>query len=145
MGQIWVVTNGAPAAAPLAYFSSSTRAQQYRDLLVERYSLGNLSLHGLQLAHDAGAWELGLGPAVIERFVDDSLSNLPGAWSVKVDESLHMVACQFSTQFRPTKSTDHCRTGIHAICQAYGPTPQCALDNARKAMISYLGKNHSWR
>ena len=146
MGRIWIVTDGSPNAVPLAYFSAPARAEQYRDLLVERYGLGrNLSANGQPLARDAGAWELGLGPVVSEKTVDDALSSLPGAWSVKVDESLRMIACQFSTQFRATKSADHYRTGIHAICQAYGPTPHAALDGARKAMISYLGKNHSWR
>jgi len=146
MGRIWVVTEGAPNAGPLAYFSSSAGADAYRRLLIERYGLGkNRSLNGRPIARDAGSWELGLGPAVHEKTVDDAISSLPGAWSVKVDESLHMIACQFSTQFKATKSCDHYRTGIHAICQAYGPTPHAALDNARKAMISYLGKNHSWR
>ena len=146
MGRIWIVTEGAPDAAALAYFSTPASAESYRRLLVERYGLGkNLSLNGRQLARDAGAWELGLGPAVCEKTLDEAITNLPGSWSVKVDESLHMIACQFSTQFKATKSPDHYRTGIHAICQAYGATPHAALDNARKAMISYLGKNHSWR
>lgn len=145
-GRIWVVTNGAPDAAPLAYFSGRTRAAEYRDLLVERYAMGkNLSLHGRAIADDAGTWELGLGPVVLERAVDDAIDSLPGAWCVKIDESLRMVACQFSTQFRASKSADHYRTGIHTICQAYGPTPHAALDAARKAMIAYLGRNHPWR
>ena len=146
MGRIWIVTDGEPNSAPLAYFSSAFTAENYRRLLVERYSLGkNLSVNGRPIAGEAGNWQLGLGPAVVEKAVDESSSSLPGAWSVKVDESLHMIACQFSTQFKATKSPDHYRTGIHAICQAYGPTPHGALDSARKAMISYLGKNHSWR
>lgn len=145
-GSIWVVTNGSPDAAPLAYFSDRTRAAAYRDVLVARYGMGkNLSLHGRPIADDAGTWELGLGPVVVERSVDDPLDTLPGAWCVKVDEALRMVACQFSTQFRATKTADRYRTGIHAICQAYGPTPHAALDSARKAMISYLGGKHSWR
>jgi hypothetical protein len=82
---------------------------------------------------------------VLERSVDDPIDTLPGAWCVKVDESLRMVACQFSTQFRIAKTADRYRTGIHAICQAYGPTPHAALDAARKSMIAYLGSNHSWR
>lgn len=57
MGRIWIVTEGAPDAAALAYFSSSASAESYRRLLVERYGLGkNLSLNGRQLARDAGAW-----------------------------------------------------------------------------------------
>ena len=145
-GRVWVVTDGAPDAPPLAYFSEFTRATQYRDLLVERYSMGkNLSLHGRPLADHAGAWSLGLGPAVVECSVDESIDTLPGSWCVKVDETLRMVACQFSTQFKPTKSANHYRTGIHTVCQAYGPTPHVALDTARKAMIAYLGKPHSGR
>ena len=145
-GRIWVVTNGAPDAAPLAYFSGRAAAAVYRERLVERYGMGkNLSLNGRPIADDAGSWELGLGPVVLERSVDDPIDSLPGAWCVKVDESLRMVACQFSTQFKPTKSANHYRTGIHTICQAYGPTPHVALDTARKAMIGYLGKPHSGR
>lgn len=146
VGRIWVVTIGAPDAPPLAYFSERAGAMQYRDLLIERYGMGrNLSLHGRPIADDAGTWELGLGPAVLERPVDDPIDALPGAWCVKVDESLRMVACQFSTQFKATKTADRYRTGIHAICQAYGPTPHAALDSARKAMIAHLGGTHSWR
>ena len=146
MGRIWVVTDGSLKAGPLAYFSTPTKADQYRALLAERYGLGkNLSANGRPLAEDAGAWELGLGPVVTEKSVDEPFTALPGAWCVKVNESLRMVACQFSAQFKSSKSADHYRTGIHAICQAYGPTPHAALDNARKAMISYLGKNHLWR
>ena len=145
-GRIWVVTNGAPDAAPIAYFSDHSRAAAYRDLLVERYGMGkNLSLHGRPIADDAGTWELGLGPVVLEHSIDDPIDALPGAWGVKVDESLRMVACQFSTQVKASKTADHYRTGIHAISQAYGPTPHAALDAARKAMIGYLGRNHSWR
>lgn len=145
-GRIWVVTNGAPDAAPLAYFSARAGAVRYRDLLVERYGMGrNLSLHGRPIADDAGTWELGLGPAVLEQPVDDPIDSLPGAWCVKVDEALRMVACQFSTQFRAAKTADRYRTGMHAICQAYGPTPHAALDSARKAMIAYLGRSRSSR
>ena len=68
MGRIWIVTDGSPNAVPLAYFSAPARAEQYRDLLVERYGLGrNLSANGQPLARDAGAWELGLGPVVSEK------------------------------------------------------------------------------
>lgn len=145
-GRIWVVTNGAPDAAPLAYFSDRFKANAYRDLLVERYGMGkNLSLNGRPIADDAGSWELGLGPVVLERSVDDQIDSLPGAWCVKVDESLRMIACQFSTQFKASKTADRYRTGIHTICQAYGPTPHAALDSARKSMIGYLGGNHTWR
>jgi hypothetical protein len=105
----------------------------------------NLSLHGRPLADHAGAWSLGLGPAVVECSVDESIDTLPGSWCVKVDETLRMVACQFNTQFKPTKSANHYRTGIHTVCQAYGPTPHVALDTARKAMIAYLGRPHSGR
>lgn len=146
VGRIWVVTNGAPDAPPLAYFSERMRAVRYRDLLVERYAMGkNLSLHGRPIADDAGSWELGLGPAVVEHAVDDPIDGLPGAWCVKVDESLRMVACQFSTQFRAAKTADRYRTGLHAICQAYGHTPHAALDAARQAMLAYLGMPHSGR
>jgi hypothetical protein len=145
-GRIWIVTNGAPDAPPLAFFSDRARAAAYRDVLVERYAMGrSLSLHGQPIADDAGTWQLGLGPAVLERPVDDPIDALPGAWCVKVDESLRMVACQFSTQFKASKTADRYRTGMHTICQAYGRTPHAALDAARKAMIAYLGGNHSWR
>src|SRR5690242_20113295 len=70
-GRIWMVTNGAPDAPALAFFSDRARAAAYRDVLVERYAMGrNLSLHGQPIADDAGTWQLGLGPAVLERAVD---------------------------------------------------------------------------
>lgn len=143
--RIWTVGTDKSAAA-LAYFSSEAGAERYRSALVERYSLGRtLSLFGKQLAPDAGNWHLGLGPIVIERPIDETVTSLPGAWMVKVDESCRMIACTFTTEHRPGRSAIHYRTGIHAICEAYGPTPHEALDRARKAMVSYLGKNHSWR
>ena len=143
--RIWTVTDGT-RAIPLAYFSGKQDAERYVAALVERYSLGTtLGLFGKQLAPDAGSWSLGLGPTVTEQTVDENLDSLPGAWVVKVDESCRMIACVFSTQDKPTKQTVHYRTGIHAICEGYAPTPHIALDRARKAMVSYLGKDHSWR
>jgi len=96
MGRIWVVTEGATNVGPLAYFSSSAGAETYRRLLIERYRpWEEPQSDGRPIARDAGSWELGLGPAVYEKAVDDLLTNLPGAWSVKVDETLHMIACEF--------------------------------------------------
>jgi hypothetical protein len=143
--RIWAVSKDRESTA-LALFSAKDGAERYVRTLVERYSLGRtLSLHGKQLAPDAGNRELGLGPAVLEQAIDEGLDTLPGAWMVKVDETLHMVACAFSTEHKPTKSAIHYRTGIHTICEAYAATPHDALDRARKAMVCYLGKNHAWR
>src|SRR5262245_63947753 len=87
MKKIWLTTDGRPHDSVLAAFTTPERAERYRDLLVERYSLGkNLSLMGKPLARDAGTWALGLGPAVAERVVDENLDFLRGAWVVKVDE-----------------------------------------------------------
>ena len=45
MKRIWLTTDGRPHDSILAVFSSAERAERYRQLLVERYSLGkNLSL-----------------------------------------------------------------------------------------------------
>jgi hypothetical protein len=141
MSRIWITTDGRPHDSLLAVFTSAERAERYRRLLVERYSLGkNLSLMGKPLARDANTWELGLGPAVIERAVDESLDFLRGAWVVKVDESCRMVSCEFSTQLKPNQAPATYRVGIHRICQAHGMTPQGALDAARKAMISHLSR-----
>lgn len=141
MKKIWLTTDGRAGDAILGIFSSETGAERYRELLVKRYSLGkNLSVHGRQLAHDADAWRLGLGPAVLERTVDDSPEFLRGAWVVKVDESCRMVACEFSTLLKPNQPPATYRAGIHRICQAHGMTPQSALDAARKAMVAHLGR-----
>src|SRR5581483_6227874 len=87
MKKIWLTTDGQPLDSILGVFASEAAAARYRDQLVERYSLGrNLSLYGKPLAQDAGAWQLGLGPSVVERAVDDSIEFLRGAWVVKVDE-----------------------------------------------------------
>jgi hypothetical protein len=141
MKKIWLTTDGQPHDSILGVFGSEAAAERYRDQLVERYSLGkNLSLMGRQLAHDADAWRLGLGPAVVERTVDDNLEFLRGAWVVKVDESCRMVACEFSTKLNPSHPPAIYRTGIHRICQAHGMTPQAALDGARKAMVAHLSR-----
>jgi hypothetical protein len=141
MGKIWITTDGRPHDAVLGVFTTQGAAERYRALLVERYSLGrNLSLMGKQLAHDADAWRLGLGPTVVQRSVDDSLEFLRGAWVVKVDEICRMVACEFSTQLKPNQPPSTYRVGIHRICQAHGMTPQAALDTARKGMVSHLGR-----
>lgn len=141
MKKIWLTTDGQPIESILGVFTSEVTAARYRDQLVERYSLGkNLSLHGKPLAHDAGAWQLGLGPEVVERAVDDSIEFLRGAWVVKVDETCRMVACEFSTKLRPSQPPSTYRVGIHRICQAHGMTPHAALDAARKAMIAHLGR-----
>jgi hypothetical protein len=142
---IWAVGDG-PDCVPFGFFSTKHGAELYVRTLVERYSLGkNLSLHGKQIASNAGAWSLGLGPTAIERAIDDPIDTLPGAWVVKVDETCRMVACEFSTAHRPTRSPCRYRTGIHSICEAYGMTPHAALDRARKGMVSYLASKPSWR
>jgi hypothetical protein len=141
MQKIWLTTDGQPHDSILGVFTSQAGAERYRDLLVERYSLGkNLSLMGKQLAHDADAWRLGLGPTVVQRTVDDNLDFLRGAWMVKVDETCRMVSCEFSTKLKPTQSPATYRVGIHRICQAHASTPQAALDAARKAMVSHLSR-----
>lgn len=141
MKRIWLTTDGRPHDSILGLFSTEGAAERYRDLLIERYSLGkNLSLLGKQLSHDADAWRLGLGPTVAHRTVDDNLEFLRGAWVVKVDESCRMVACEFSTQLKPHQPPATYRMGIHRICQAQGMTPQAALDAARKAMAAHLGR-----
>jgi len=141
MKKIWLTTDGRPHDSILTVFSSAERAERYRELLVERYSLGkNLSLMGKPLARDADTWRLGLGPAVTERSVDENFDYLRGAWVVKVDESCRMIACEFSTQLKPTQSPSTYRVGIHRVCQAHGMTPHAALDAARKAMVAHLGR-----
>lgn len=143
--RIWAVTNDRERA-PLALFSTKHGADRYMETLIERYALGRtLSLHGRQLAPEAGNWLLGLGPTVLEQALDARIDTLPGAWMVKVDETFRMVACAFSTQHRPTKPPIHYRTGIHTICEAYAAAPHDALDRARNAMVGYLGQNRSWR
>jgi len=141
MKKIWLTTDGRPHDSVLAAFTSYERAVRYRDLLVERYSLGkNLSLMGRPLAREAGAWRLGLGPDVVERSLDDNLDFLRGAWVVKVDETCRMIACEFSTQLNPNQPPATYRVGIHRVCQAHAATPQAALDAARKAMVAHLGR-----
>ena len=141
MKKIWLTTDGRPHDSILGLFTTEAGAERYRDLLVERYSLGkNLSLLGKQLAQNADAWRLGLGPSVVHRTVDDTLEFLRGAWVVKVDESCRMVACEFSTELKPNQPPATYRAGIHRICQAHGMTPQAALDAARKAMVAHLGR-----
>jgi hypothetical protein len=128
----------------LAVFTTRDRAQRYRDLLVERYSLGkNLSLMGKPLARDANVWQLGLGPSVAEHVVDENIDFLTGAWVVKVDESCRMIACEFSTQLKPHQPPSTYRVGIHRVCQAHGMTPHAALDAARKAMVAHLGRTRT--
>jgi len=144
MRKIWFTTDGRPLESVLGVFSSKAGAVRYRGLLVERYALGrNLSVLGKPLAHDAGAWELGLGPDVVERTVDDNLDFLRGAWVVKVDETCRMVSCEFSTRLKPSQPPATYRVGIHRICQAHGMTPHAALDAARKAMIAHLGRTRT--
>ncbi|MEO6878722.1 MAG: hypothetical protein ABI205_09595 [Gemmatimonadaceae bacterium] len=142
MKKIWLTTDGRPHDSILGAFTTEGAAERYRGLLVERYSLGkNLSLMGRQLAQDADTWRLGLGPAVIQHAVDDNPEFLRGAWVVKVDETCRMVACEFSTQLKPSQAPAIYRAGMHRICQAHGMTPQAALDAARKAMVSHLGRS----
>jgi len=144
MKKIWLTTDGRPHDAVLGIFSTETGAARYRDLLVERYALGkSLSVMGKPIARDADAWQLGLGPEVVERTLDDKLDYLRGAWVVKVDETCRMVACEFSTRLRPTQSPSTYRVGIHRICQAHAATPQAALDAARKAMVAHLGRTRT--
>jgi hypothetical protein len=144
MKKIWLTTDGRPHDSILAVFSSAERAERYREVLVERYSLGkNLSLMGRPLARDAETWQLGLGPAVTERCVDENFDYLRGAWVVKVDETCRMVACEFSTQLKPNQPPATYRVGIHRVCQAHAATPQGALDAARKAMVAHLGRTRT--
>ena len=144
MQRIWLATDGRPHDSVLAVFSTEAGAARYRTLLVERYSLGrNLSVLGRPLARDADSWRLGFGPEVVERTVDDNIDFLRGAWVVKVDESCRMVACEFSTKLKPSQPPATYRVGIHRVCQAHGLTPQAALDAARKAMVSHLGRTRT--
>jgi len=141
MKKIWLTTDGRPQDGILGIFTSEATAKRYRDQLVERYALGkDLGVAGKPIARDAGAWQLGLGPDVVERSVDDTLDFLRGAWVVKVDETCRMVACEFSTKIRPHQPPTIYRVGIHRICEAHATTPQGALDGARKAMVSHLGR-----
>jgi hypothetical protein len=141
MKKIWLTTDGRPQEGVLGIFSSESGASRYRDLLVERYALGkNLGVLGKPIARDADAWQLGLGPDVVERTIDDNLDFMRGAWVVKVDESCRMVACEFSTKLKPNQPPSTYRVGIHRICQAHATTPQAALDGARKAMVAHLGR-----
>jgi len=141
MKKIWLTTDGTSHDCILGAFTTQSGAERYRDLLVERYSLGkNLSLMGKPLAQDADTWRLGLGPTVVDRTVDANLEFLRGAWVVKVDESCRMVACEFSTKLKPGHPPATYRAGIHRICQAHGMTPHAALDAARKAMVAHLSR-----
>ena len=141
MRKIWLTTDGQPVDSLLGLFTTEDAARRYRDVLVERYGLGkSLSALGKQLAHDADAWRLGLGPSVVHRTVDDNVEFLRGAWVVKVDETCRMVACEFSTRLKPGQPPAAYRVGIHRVCQAHGTTPQSALDAARKAMVVHLGR-----
>jgi hypothetical protein len=138
--RIWLVTDGTPPTSLLGAFSTVEGAQRYLRELIERYALGKkLSVRGRPLAQNAGSWELGLGPAIVERPLDE-FDCLPGAWMVKVDESCAMVSCEFSTQLEPTRHPKIYRTGIHHIAQGHGTTPHAALDAARRAMSGYLAK-----
>ncbi|MEP6491087.1 MAG: hypothetical protein ABJF01_00325 [bacterium] len=144
MKKIWLTTDGQSQESILGVFTTQEGARRYRDLLVERYSLGkNLSLLGKPLARDADTWRLGLGPDVVERTLDDNIEFLRGAWVVKVDETCRMVGCEFSTQLKPSQPPATYRVGIHRICQAHGMTPHAALDAARKAMVSHLGRSRT--
>jgi hypothetical protein len=141
MKKIWLTTDGRPHDSVLGIFTTEPGARRYRELLVERYALGrNLSLAGKPLALDADAWRLGMGPEVVERTIDGSLDFLRGAWVVKVDESCRMIACEFSTKLKPNHPPTTYRVGIHRVCQAHAPTPQAALDAARKGMVAHLGR-----
>lgn len=141
MTKIWMTTDGRPHDGVLAVFSTRERAERYRNLLIERYALGkNLSLHGKSLAHDIEAWRLGLGPGLEDRELDENPDFLRGAWIVKVDETCRMIACEFSTQARPSQPSATYRMGIHRVCQGHGATPHAALDAARKSMLVHLGR-----
>ncbi len=144
MKKIWLATDGRPHDPVLAIFSTQEGAQRYCDTLVERYALGeSLSLMGRRLADSAGAWRLGLGPSVAEASLDERIEFLRGAWVVKVDESCRMIACEFSTQLKPTLSPATYRVGMRRVCQAHGMTPHAALDAARKAMVAHLGRTRT--
>ncbi len=143
--RIWTVSTDRDKA-PLACFSTKEGAERYIQTLIERYSLGQrLALHGRQLAPDIGAWKFGFGPEILEQPVDEHVDGLPGAWLVKVDDSCRMVACAFTTAYRPARSPVRYKQGINTICEAYGATPHAALDRARRAMMAYLSGKHSWR
>jgi hypothetical protein len=142
--KVWLATDGRPHDSVLAIFSTREAAKRYCDTLVERYALGeSLSLMGRRLADSADAWRLGLGPTVVEGSLDEKVEFLRGAWVVKVDESCRMIACEFSTELKPTQSPATYRVGIHRVCQAHGMTPQAALDAARKAMVAHLGRTRT--
>lgn len=142
--KVWLATDGRPHDSVLAIFSTRESAKRYCDTLVERYALGEtLSLMGRRLADSADAWRLGLGPTVVEGSLDENVEFLRGAWVVKVDESCRMIACEFSTELKPTQSPATYRVGIHRVCQAHGMTPQAALDAARKAMVAHLGRTRT--
>ena len=144
MKKIWLTTDGRPHDSVLGIFTTREGAERYREQLIERYALGkNLSLMGKPLAHDIDSWRLGLGPDIAERVLDENFEFLRGAWMVKVDETCRMIACEFSTKLKPSQPPATYRVGIHRVCQAHGLTPQAALDAARKAMVSHLGRTRT--
>jgi hypothetical protein len=139
--KVWLATDGRPYDSVLAIFSTREAAKRYCDTLVERYALGeSLSLMGRRLADSADAWRLGLGPTVVEGSLDENVEFLRGAWVVKVDESCRMIACEFSTELKPTVRRRRLRILAR---QAHGMTPQAALDAARKAMVAHLGRTRT--
>jgi len=146
MAKIWITTDGTPPTSTLGVFSTRAGAERYLAELVERYaSGGKMRLLGEPIARDAGAWQLGLGPNVIERELDLRLETLPGAWVVKVDESCRMISCTVSTEIAPVHPAATYRSGIHHVCQAHGATPRAAFDAARRCMMSYLASPRSTR
>lgn len=148
MAKIWIVTNGQNNTTVLGLFSTRAGADAYRSILVERFSRGRrLQLSGKPLAEHAGAWELGVdGPDIVESTVDSPAEELPGAWSVRVDECCRMIGCRFSTTTRVTRLSHIHRDGDRLECEGYGPSPQEALDRARKGMQHYLIRpGHPWR
>jgi hypothetical protein len=139
MSKLWIVANGKNNTTALALFSSASRAEGYRKLLVERYSAGRkLKALRKSLAENAGWWDLGIdGPQVVEAEVDADVEALPGAWAVRVDEASRMVSCRFSTEKRPDRKAELSRGSERITCEAYGATPHDALSAAIKAMQQY--------
>ena len=139
MSKRWFVTNGKNNTTVLAPFSSASRAEGYRKLLVERYSAGR-KLKALRkpLAENAGGWDLGIdGPEVVEAEVDADVQALRGAWAVRVDEASRMVSCRFSTDKRPDRKAELSRGSERVACEAHGATPHDALSAAIKTIQQY--------
>ena len=139
MPKIWLTTDGTPPTSILGAFSTRAGAEKYLAVLVDRYASGEGLRHmGQSVTKALGAWQLGLGPTVVDRDIDQRVEALAGAWVVKVDEGCRMVSCAFSTAMAPTHPSTTYRAGVHHICQAHGATPAAALEVAQHGMMAYL-------